>query len=209
MEDRGPAIANIRAALARIASAIKMAIPGARIQNTTLQQDNSMRIIVTLGDVLVKVELSPVIRGSVFSAERMEVVQQVEQKFGYAEMLVASHPDLYAGKLCAALDRQHPRNLFDVKQLYENEGLTNELRKTFLIFLISHFRPMSELLNPNRKDISSIYENEFVQMAEVDVSQESAQTLSPSAAKLMRSVKLPEDSDYKKELGTVLKEKNG
>ncbi len=31
---------------------------------------------------------------------------------------------------------------------------------------------MSELLNPNRKDISTIYENEFVQMAEVDVSLE-------------------------------------
>lgn len=169
-EDREQSIANIKAALGRISSAIKTGIPGVRIQNTTLQQDNSMRIIVTLGDVLVKVELSPVIRGSVFSAEWMEVVEQVERKFGYAEMLVASHPDLYAGKLCAALDRQHPRDLFDVKLLYENEGLTDELRKTFLIFLISHFRPMSELLNPNRKDISTIYENEFVQMAEVDIS---------------------------------------
>jgi hypothetical protein len=85
-------------------------------------------------------------------------------------MLVASHPDLYAGKLCAALDRLHPRDLFDVKLLYENEGLTDSLRKTFLVFLISHFRPMSELLNPNRKDISKIYESEFVQMAEIEVS---------------------------------------
>lgn len=169
-EDRVKSIINIKAALARISSAISAGIPGARVQNTTLQQDNSMRIIVTLGDVLVKVELSPVIRGSVFAAERMEVVEQVEQKFGYAEMLVASHPDLYAGKLCAALDRQHPRDLFDVKLLYENEGLTDALRKTFLVFLISHFRPMSELLNPNRKDISKIYESEFVQMAEIEVS---------------------------------------
>jgi hypothetical protein len=51
-----------------------------------------------LGDARVKVELSPVIRGSVFPAVRMEVREEVEKEFGYAEMLVASHPDLYAGK---------------------------------------------------------------------------------------------------------------
>jgi predicted nucleotidyltransferase component of viral defense system len=87
-------------------------------------------------------------------------------------MQIASLPDLFAGKICAALDRQHPRDLFDVKFLQENEGLTENLRKTFLIFLISHQRPMSELLEPNRKDISKIYETEFKQMAEIDVSLE-------------------------------------
>lgn len=172
MEDRDASIENIRAALARITDSIKKSIAGAQVQNTTLQQDNSLRIIVSLNDVRVKIELSPVIRGSLFPAVRMEVRPQVEKEFGYAEMLVASHPDLYAGKLCAALDRQHPRDLFDVKQLYENEGLTEELRKTFLVFLISHFRPMAELLNPNRKDISGIYEMEFAQMAEIEVSLE-------------------------------------
>jgi len=172
MEDRDASLENIRAALARITDSIKKSIAGAQVQNTTLQQDNSLRIIVSLNDVRVKIELSPVIRGSLFPAVRMEVRPQVEKDFGYAEMLVASHPDLYAGKLCAALDRQHPRDLFDVKQLYENEGLTEELRKTFLVFLISHFRPMAELLNPNRKDISGIYEMEFAQMAEIEVSLE-------------------------------------
>ncbi|MGE8430108.1 MAG: nucleotidyl transferase AbiEii/AbiGii toxin family protein [Sphingobacterium sp.] len=172
MEDRDASLENIRAALARITDSIKKSIAGAQVQNTTLQQDNSLRIIVSLNDVRVKIELSPVIRGSLFPAVRMEVRPQVEKEFGYAEMLVASHPDLYAGKLCAALDRQHPRDLFDVKQLYENEGLTEELRKTFLVFLISHFRPMAELLNPNRKYISGIYEMEFAQMAEIEVSLE-------------------------------------
>ena len=172
MEDRETALKNIKAALARIAVDIKQTIKGAQVQNTTLQQDNSLRIIVESGGAKVKVELSPVIRGTVFEAKRMEVREEVEREFGHAEMLVASHPDLYEGKLCAALDRQHPRDLFDVKQLYENEGLTDDLRKTFLIFLISHFRPMAELLNPNRKDIAGIYENEFIQMAETEISLE-------------------------------------
>jgi hypothetical protein len=170
MENRETSIINIKAALARITSDIKSNIPGVQVQNTTLQQENNLRLIVSVGEDKVKIELSPVIRGSLFPAVRMEVREEVEKRFGYAEMLVASHPNLYAGKLCVALDRQHPRDLFDAIQLYENEGLTENLRKTFLVFLVSHQRLMAELLSPNRKDISGIYENEFLQMAEIDVS---------------------------------------
>ena len=112
------------------------------------------------------------IRGSVFPAKRMEIVEQVEEEFGYAELQVASMPDLYAGKICAALDRQHPRDKFDIKLLFENEGFTDNLRKTFLVFLISYQRPMSELLNPNRKNIREIYKNEFAQMTEIEITVE-------------------------------------
>ena len=168
MNDRETALLNIKEALSRLSILIQQKIPGTKVQNTHNQSD-ALRLIVSQDEIRIKVELSPVIRGTVFSEVRMEVAEEVEKEFGYAEMQVASLPDLYAGKLCAALDRQHPRDLFDVKFLLENEGLTDNLRKTFLIFLISHQRPMSELLAPNRKDISEIYETEFKQMAEVDV----------------------------------------
>jgi predicted nucleotidyltransferase component of viral defense system len=168
MEERELALINIRAALSRISKLITQTIPESKVQDAHEQSD-ALRLIVIQGEVRIKVELSPVIRGTVFPEERKEVSEEVEKEFGYVEMQVASLPDLYAGKLCAALDRQHPRDLFDVKFLLENEGLTENLRKTFLIFLISHQRPMSELLAPNRKDISKIYETEFKRMAEVDV----------------------------------------
>lgn len=168
MDNRETALINIRAALSRISKLILKTIPGSKVQDAHEQSD-ALRLIVSQGEVRIKVELSPVIRGTVFPEERMEVTEEVEREFGYVEMQVASLPDLYAGKLCAALDRQHPRDLFDVKFLLENEGLTENLRKTFLVFLISHQRPMSELLAPNRKDISEIYETEFMQMAQVDV----------------------------------------
>lgn len=168
MDDRETALQNIRAALSRISKLIHKTIPGSRVQDTH-EQSESLRLIVSHEDVRIKVELSPVIRGSVFPEKRMEVTEEVEREFGYVEMQLASFPDLYAGKLCAALDRQHPRDLFDIKFLLENEGLTDDLRKTFLVFLISHQRPMSELLAPNRKDISEIYVSEFMQMAQIDV----------------------------------------
>ena len=168
MDDRETALINIRAALSRISKLITEKIPGSKVQDAH-EQSEALRLIVSQGEVRIKVELSPVIRGTVFPEVRMEVSEEVEKEFGYVEMQVASLPDLYAGKLCAALDRQHPRDLFDVKFLLENEGLTENLRKTFLVFLISHQRPMSELLAPNRKDISEIYVSEFKQMAQVDV----------------------------------------
>jgi len=147
---------------------IMKTIPKIHIQNTH-EQSNALRLILQSDDVRIKVELSPVIRGTVFPIFRMEVCETVEREFGYAEIQVASLPDLYAGKIAAALDRQHPRDLFDVKFLLENEGFTEDLRKTFLVFLISHQRPMAELLAPHRKDIREVYEAEFAQMAEVDV----------------------------------------
>ncbi|MDR7033864.1 hypothetical protein J2X35_002567 [Mesorhizobium sp. BE184] len=48
--------------------------------------------------------MSPVLRGSVFPEELREVAPVVEEQFGYVEMQLLSIPDLYAGKLCAALD---------------------------------------------------------------------------------------------------------
>lgn len=168
MDDRETALANIRAALSRISKLIVQTIQGTKVQDAHEQSD-ALRLIVSQGEVRIKVELSPVIRGTVFPEEMKEVSELVEKEFGYVEMQLSSLPDLYAGKLCAALDRQHPRDLFDVKFLLENEGLTENLRKTFLVFLISHQRPISELLAPNRKDLAEVYETEFRQMAKVDV----------------------------------------
>lgn len=98
------------------------------------------------------------------------VSEAVEAEFGYAETAVVSFADLYAGKICAALDRQHPRDLFDVKQLLDNEGIDEPLRKALLVYIISHPRPIAELLRPNFKDISGLYDGEFKTMAKQEVS---------------------------------------
>jgi hypothetical protein len=62
------------------------------------------------------------------------------------------------------LDRQHPRDLFDVHLLLRNEGITDDIRRAFVVYLASHDRPMHELLNPTPKNIRRIYENEFAGM---------------------------------------------
>lgn len=80
-----------------------------------------------------------------------------------------SFEDLYGGKICAALDRQHPRDLFDIKLLMENEGITVGIVKAFVFYLISHPRPIVEVLNPGLQDISELYQNEFAGMTHDEV----------------------------------------
>jgi hypothetical protein len=67
------------------------------------------------------------------------------------------------------LDRQHPRDLFDVKLILDNEGITDEIRKAFVIYLASHDRPIHELLDPAAKNIRRIYGNEFAGMTVVSI----------------------------------------
>ncbi|RWH94130.1 MAG: nucleotidyl transferase AbiEii/AbiGii toxin family protein [Mesorhizobium sp.] len=170
MEDRDEALKNIAEALSRVADAIVKAMPDTEIIRAYEDQADALRLFVSQRSDRIKIELSPVLRGSVFPEELREVSPAVEEQFGYVEMQLLSIPDLYAGKICAALDRQHPRDLFDVKLLFENEGLSDDLVKTFLVYLISHNRTMAELLQPTRKDIAGIYEGEFLRMSQIDVS---------------------------------------
>jgi len=80
------------------------------------------------------------------------------------ECRTLSENELYAGKICAALDRQHPRDLFDVYMLLKDSAFNSAMRKAFVVYLISHDRPMIEVLNPGLSDIRSVYETEFRDM---------------------------------------------
>lgn len=165
LHDRDTSLQQIGAAFARIADRIEANLRGSRVRR--LQQGTSgiiSKLLVQQNAHSVKIEVSPVSRGCIHKPTPRPVQPKVEQQFGYAEMLVEHHHDLYAGKLCAALDRQHPRDLFDVHFLLENEGITPALKDTFIVYLISSNRPMAELLAPNRHDIKAVYAAEFVGM---------------------------------------------
>jgi predicted nucleotidyltransferase component of viral defense system len=171
-EPRNTALKRMSDALDRIAIAIKKAIVGSRVQETRAQNpDRLTRLTVAVGPIRIKIEPNEVIRGSVFPAQERELTRRAEDMFELSVTAqTLSLADLYGGKLCAALDRQHPRDLFDVNLLLDNEGITEDTRKAFVVYLASHDRPMHELLDPTRKDVRRIYENEFSGMAVDEVS---------------------------------------
>lgn len=169
LHERPEALAGIGAAMARIREAVLAELPGTRVGENR-GEETTTRLIVAAAGVQVKVEVSPVLRGVVKEPVTMAVTEAVEEAFGFAETSVVSFEDLYAGKLVAALDRQHPRDLFDVRGLLANEGLTDGLREAFIIYLLSHNRPMGEVLSGRVKDITAEYRNGFDGMTDSPVS---------------------------------------
>jgi predicted nucleotidyltransferase component of viral defense system len=168
---RAESLAAIDAAMKRIVARIKTAMPEAR--TTTSDSEGAVtRLIIRERGVQTKVEVTPVLRGCVYEPETRSVSEAVEGAFGFAQIQVVSFADLYAGKIVAALDRQHPRDLFDVQELLANEGIDDAMRKAFIVYLLSHDRPMSEVLAARRKDISDEFLRGFEGMTEHPVSRE-------------------------------------
>ncbi len=164
-EDWETSLLGIDAALKRVEQTIREALPEVRVNlSLNSQTKTAMKIVVRHFRTQVKIEVTPVLRGYVFQPELKTVSPAVEDEFGFAEMQVVSFADLYAGKLMAALDRQHPRDLFDVQDLLSNEGISDALREAFIVYLISHGKAFHDVLDPRRKDISSEYERSFVGM---------------------------------------------
>lgn len=166
--DRSAALAAIDAAMKRIKAAVLADLPGARVTEI-VGEGTILRLLVIADGTQVKIEVSPVLRGVVNEPAVMPVTEVVEEAFGYAETMVVSFEDLYAGKLVAALDRQHPRDLFDIRALLANEGLTDDLRETFIVYMLSHNRPMGEVLSGRVKDLANEYRYGFEGMTQQPV----------------------------------------
>src|SRR6056297_1538218 len=169
IKDRDESLAEINDAMDRIAASIEGGIAGARTQRIKGGGGDATRVLARLKGAEIKIETSPVTRGTVHEPESRAVTEAVEDEFGYAEMKIVAFEDLFGGKLHAALDRQHPRDLYDVKLLYENEGLTDDLFRTFLIYVASSPRPAHELLNPNLINLDRPYTREFEGMTKTPV----------------------------------------
>ena len=162
--ERGQSLTDIDAALKRIGERIREVDNNIHITESAPRSQNEItKLVVRTKDrVQIKIEVTPVLRGCVYDPVNMSVAQKTEDEFGFAEINVLSFADIYAGKIMAALDRQHPRDLFDVHQLLENEGITDELRTALIVYLISHDHSPHSLLDPVLRDISLDFEQNFL-----------------------------------------------
>ncbi len=163
LTDREQALADISEKLLHISEAIKRAFPIITTIPGYLHNSNYVKnIIVNKKDATIKVEPNLVIRGSVYLPHTLSLCRKAKDLFERAiDIQSLSFADLYGGKICAALDRQHPRDLFDIKLLLENEGLSDEIRKAFIVYLISHKRPIVEILDPGLQNLTNSFNLEF------------------------------------------------
>jgi predicted nucleotidyltransferase component of viral defense system len=165
-DDRNIALANIAAALNRIKGSIEKSVPGITVTVVAQGDGTEAKLHCQLLRTQVKIEVNTTMRGHVFAPRALDCAQKVQDEFGaFLEMQLVSKGELYGGKLCAALDRQHPRDLFDVKLLLDDEGVTEEIRGGFIAALLSHPRPIAEVLSPKFKDQRHAFDGQFEGMA--------------------------------------------
>lgn len=157
-------------ALNRINDAIRQSVArlkkqGFQAQASTSADAGETKLLVRQGAIQVKIEVNFVMRGTVHPV-RMASLTQIARDTLQAdvEIPVVSLEDMYGGKLVAAMDRQHPRDLFDVMQLFAHGGITADIRRAFVVYLASHNRPTHEVLFPPLRDIHQEFEQNFVGM---------------------------------------------
>lgn len=106
-----------------------------------------------------------------FPAKDLPLVSRTQEAFEKAfNVSCLDEDELYAGEICAALDRQHPRDLFDMRDFFSFRKLTERLGRALVIYIASSPRPMHELLSPNPQDISKAFAAEFQGMSAKPVS---------------------------------------
>jgi len=197
MCDRDQALAEIDASLKAIAVEAEQRLPECQvILQTNRETGTLLKLNVARPDARVKIEVTPVLRGTVYEPVTRAIQPQVEARFGFAEVTVLSFNDLYAGKLCATLDRQHPRDLYDTLILLDNEGISRDLMRAFIVYLLGHNRPIAELLAPRAKSLSEVYASEFTGMAIDEVGVKVLEDTLPRLVDTLRASLTDEDRAF-------------
>lgn len=163
LEDRETSLGNISDALERCKERIQKIFPKA----TSDHKKDNAKLHISEHEINIKIEVNTVIRGTIADPLNIELCAKAQKDFeAFCTINVVPIGQLFGGKIVAAFDRQHPRDLFDVKYLLGNEGFTDEVRKGFIFSLLSSDRPIHEVLVPNFQNQRSVLDNQFAGMTE-------------------------------------------
>lgn len=163
IEDRETSFKNITQGLQEISSRITKRLPGVKIEHKT----NTHKLLVANNAAIIKVEVSQIVRGVLSELEEKPLCEKAQELFdAFCVIKTVPHGQLYGGKVCAGMARQHPRDIFDVKHLLASEGITQAVKEGFLFRLLSSERAIQDVLFPNRLDQRKAMDNEFSGMTE-------------------------------------------
>lgn len=193
-EDRELAMKGIAQNMEAIRTATLDSLPGcqATIDPTTFN------VQIVHNRTRIKLEPNSVIRGQLLPTNRLPLCQSIGDYFGTtASIECVNRSELYAGKLCAALQRQHPRDLFDIKLLLDEEGgLTRDVMDAFVVYIASQGKPIAEMLTPRRQPVEALYHSQFVGMADQEFPLEDMLTIQANLPNLVWSSFKDDDRQF-------------
>ena len=140
---------------------------GLGVQRLHRSDDAEAVLIISDGSVRVKIEVNTVFRGSVYRPLSMDLCATAARTFEVsAPVTLLDTSEVYAGKFLAALDRQHPRDLFDLWRFRQTSAIDDRLMDAFTLYLSGHDRPPHEILDGRDRDMSRDYERGLLGMLE-------------------------------------------
>jgi hypothetical protein len=158
---REDALRAIAADLREAKSAISAL--GFRASLPTTKGGDDVKLFVAGNGLQVKVEVNFVFRGTVLAVAQRPLTPAAQELFTTDITLPVLDPsELYGGKLVAAMDRQHPRDMFDVSKMLERFGWQPSFVDCFVAYLAGHNRPVHEVLFPKRLSLAPAFTNEFI-----------------------------------------------
>jgi predicted nucleotidyltransferase component of viral defense system len=161
--DRQAALNDIATELAVVQATLTR--QGYRAHLPATAQGDDVKLVVSTGAAQVKVEVNAVFRGTALPVEHHSLVDSAQNLFTTdLAVPVLATAELYGGKLVAAMDRQHPRDIFDAMHMLRRFGWQTEFIDCFVVYLAGHNRPVHEVLFPKIKPLEPTFTNEFAGM---------------------------------------------
>ncbi len=191
--ERNETLEAINSALFRI----KARIEGLRASIRVQHKADTCKLLLDEYGTTIKVEVNTVVRGLLGEATKASLCAMAQDEFdAFSVMPIVPMAQLYGGKICAALDRQHPRDLFDVKFLLDSEGFTDEVKRGLLFGLVSSNRPSHEILNPHLLDQRAVFENQFEGMSRVPFNYDEYETTRLQLIETIRAGLNEDDKEF-------------
>ncbi len=191
--DRNDSLEGINLALLRV----KENIQNVRASIQVEHRADVCKLQVSEKGVLIKIEVNTVGRGLIAETVKMPLCNKAQEIFdAFCAIPVVSRSQLYGGKLCAALDRQHPRDLFDVQLMLREVGFTDDIKRGLIYGLASSTRPVHEMLDPHLLDQRSAYENQFQGMSDIPFSYQDYEQTRKQLVSMIRESLTAEDKAF-------------
>lgn len=167
--ERTEALAAISIAVGKMAARVRAL--GLLVHVPSQTEGEEAKLFIRQGRIEVKVEINQVLRGTIHPVMATRMVAAARERLKADLRLPVLAPDeLYGSKLVAALDRNHPRDWFDVMLLLGQQGITPSIRRCFVAYLASHNRPPHEVLFGPAKPLADSFAREFLGMTTQEVS---------------------------------------
>lgn len=168
---REESLKDINAHLASIAEKAKADISGLHVTPNYA----TCKLLCEYQGYQVKIEVNQTKRGIIGGeTQLMPVCDKAQDEFEiYCEARIVPQTLLYGGKIAAALSRQHPRDLFDVKHM---DLPMNDVREGLIFCLLGSDRPIHESLAPTLIDQHEAMANQFEGMTDLAFSYDEFET---------------------------------